>query len=67
MAPFFPTEASLKGVSTTIIGAIFGMFELVIFFVAPLIGMNLGKLGINFTYLSGLLVSGCCSILFGAL
>lgn len=67
MAPFFPTEASLKGVSTTIIGAIFGMFELIIFFAAPLIGMNLGKLGINFTYLSGLLVSGCCSILFGFL
>ena len=38
IAPFYPGEAQLKGLTTSEIGVIFGAFELVMFITAPLLG-----------------------------
>jgi len=38
IAPFFPREAQKKGLSTTEVGVIFGIFELVMLVVSPLLG-----------------------------
>lgn len=38
LSTFFPQEADKKGVSSFIIGLIFGVYEFVIFFMAPIFG-----------------------------
>lgn len=38
LAPFFPNEAEKKGVSPTLYGIVFGIFEFGQFIFAPLIG-----------------------------
>jgi hypothetical protein len=38
IVPFFPTEAAQKGVSTTQIGLLIGIFQLVSFLAAPVLG-----------------------------
>ncbi|XP_059154912.1 MFS-type transporter SLC18B1-like isoform X2 [Physella acuta] len=67
LAPFFPQEAEKKGVSTTVIGLIFSMFQLVIFVSSPVYGNFLTRLGPKFLFVSGILVGGTCAILFGTL
>ncbi|KAL5009324.1 hypothetical protein ScPMuIL_014905 [Solemya velum] len=67
LAPFFPAEANKKGVSDTIVGTIFGSFQLVIFLSSPIFGNYLSRIGPKFTFITGLMVCGTCSILFGTL
>nr|KAI8737036.1 MFS-type transporter SLC18B1-like isoform X1 [Biomphalaria glabrata] len=67
LAPFFPQEAEYKGVSTTVTGLIFSLFQLVIFISSPIYGNFLTRIGPKFLFVSGILVGGSCSILFGIL
>ncbi|KAL5014839.1 hypothetical protein ScPMuIL_009109 [Solemya velum] len=67
LAPFFPTEANKKGASDTLVGMIFGAFELVIFISAPIFGNYLTRIGSKFMFIAGVMVCGTCAILFGTL
>ncbi|GAB1610828.1 MFS-type transporter SLC18B1-like [Argonauta hians] len=67
LAPFFPAEAQLKGLSPLETGMIFGAFELMIFLTAPFFGAYLTKFGIKFTYIAGCLSAGICTVIFGFL
>ena len=42
-APFYPKEAQDKGATATEYGLVFGIFELMVFIVSPLLGKNLGR------------------------
>jgi hypothetical protein len=44
-APFYPHEAERKGATPTQYGFVFGIFELTVFVVSPIIGKNLGRIG----------------------
>ncbi|KAJ8321638.1 hypothetical protein KUTeg_000109 [Tegillarca granosa] len=59
--------ASLKGVSQTVTGLIFGVFEFTIFASAPIFGNYVSKIGAKFMFISGAMVCGGCAILFGVL
>ena len=67
MAPFFPTEASEKGVSGTVSGWIFAVFALVQFAVSPLFGRIIPHLGSRLLIVTGQFLGGGCIILFGFL
>lgn len=67
LAPFFPKEAGIKGASPTIVGFIFGTFELVIVISSPIFGNFISEIGCKFMYVSGIMVCGVCAILFGLL
>jgi len=43
IAPFFPVEAAKKGASSTEIGLVFGIFQLVIFVTSPVYGKYVSK------------------------
>ncbi|XP_055955029.1 MFS-type transporter SLC18B1-like [Patella vulgata] len=67
LAPFFPGEAAKKGVSTTVVGLIFSCFQLWIFITSPIFGYFLTTLGAKFVFVSGIMVCGSCSLLYGIL
>ncbi|XP_061410339.1 MFS-type transporter SLC18B1-like [Lethenteron reissneri] len=67
LAPFFPKEAAKKGASDSIVGLIFGSFALMNLLSSPLFGKYIVHIGSKFMFLSGMLVSGTCTILFGLL
>lgn len=66
-APFYPQEAEAKGASATEYGFVFGIFELTVFIVSPLLGQNLGRFGAKRVFNIGILTTGTCSVLFGLL
>ncbi|KAI8777067.1 MFS-type transporter SLC18B1 [Biomphalaria glabrata] len=66
-APFFPREATKKGVSSTLIGLVFSCYQLVIVLTSPLIGNFITQIGAKFTYVIGIMLAGVCAILFGFL
>ena len=45
----------------------FGIFELTVFFVSPLIGKHLNRFGAKRVFNIGILTTGTCCILFGLL
>lgn len=67
ISPFFPQEATAKGASDTEIGFIFGVFELVIFCLAPVYGSCITRIGAKFMFVSGSFTCAGCLILFGFL
>ncbi|XP_072711989.1 MFS-type transporter SLC18B1 isoform X3 [Ciconia boyciana] len=67
LGPFFPSEAEKKGASNTVVGLIFGCFALVNFLTSLIFGNYLTHLGAKFTFVAGMFVSGCVTILFGML
>ncbi|CAL8074594.1 unnamed protein product [Orchesella dallaii] len=67
LAPFFPSEASAKGVPNSISGFVFSIYALVIFLTSPLMGVIVGQVGAKFLLILGVLMGGCCNILFGVL
>ncbi|XP_069110258.1 MFS-type transporter SLC18B1-like, partial [Argopecten irradians] len=67
LAPFYPTEAAKKGVSVTVVGLVFAVFEFVIFLSAPVFGNYITKIGSKFMFITGVMVCGVCAILFGLL
>ncbi|KAM3856663.1 MFS-type transporter SLC18B1 [Vipera latastei] len=67
LGPFFPREAEKKGVSSTIVGLIFGCFALFNFLTSLIMGKYLVQIGAKFMFIAGMFVSGCVTILFGFL
>ncbi|KAL3889994.1 hypothetical protein ACJMK2_002303, partial [Sinanodonta woodiana] len=67
LAPFFPAEAQQKGATPTEVGLVFGVFQLVIFVSSPVFGNFITKIGAKFMFVTGIMVCGSCSILFGNL
>lgn len=67
MAPFFPKEADKKHVTPLVSGFIFSVYPLVMMFSCPVIGKALPHIGIKFTLLSGIFVTGIANALFGVL
>lgn len=65
--PFFPALAEKKGMFATGYGLIIGTNCLVAFLVTPLIGNNLGRIGVKFSYCAGLFGGGVCCVLSGML
>ncbi|KFM70368.1 MFS-type transporter, partial [Stegodyphus mimosarum] len=66
-APFFPAEAESKGATPTEYGFIFGIFQLTIFIVAPIMGKIVSYISPKFLLNSGILTVGVTCILFGTL
>ncbi|XP_041974189.1 MFS-type transporter SLC18B1-like [Aricia agestis] len=67
MAPFFPREASEKGLSETMCGLVFSFYAVVMFLTSPLFGKYLPTIGAKFMFISGMFLAGSCNILFGTL
>ncbi|XP_067839961.1 MFS-type transporter SLC18B1 isoform X2 [Heptranchias perlo] len=67
LGPFFPKEAENKGANATIIGMIFGCFSLFNLIFSLIMGKYIVQIGAKFMFLSGMFVSGWCTILFGLL
>jgi len=67
MAPFFPSEASQKGVSNMLSGWIFATFALVQFAISPLFGRIIPHFGSRLLIVTGQFLGGGCIILFGFL
>lgn len=67
MAPFFPREASEKGLSDTMSGFVFSFYALVMFVMSPIFGKILPRVGAKFLFLAGMFIAGSCNLLFGAL
>lgn len=66
-APFFPQEAQNKGASPTEYGLVFGVYELAIIFVSPLVGKLVGRSSPRLWIQIGLLLTGFMTVLFGFL
>ena len=66
-APFYPHEAERKGCVPSEYGLVFGIFELTVFLVSPIIGANLNRMGMKFTLNFGIGTVGVTSIFFGLL
>ncbi|XP_051881079.1 MFS-type transporter SLC18B1 [Pristis pectinata] len=67
LGPFFPKEAEKKGVNASIVGMIFGCFSLFNLTFSLIMGKYIVQIGAKFMFVSGMLISGCCTILFGLL
>ncbi|XP_048386604.1 MFS-type transporter SLC18B1 isoform X5 [Stegostoma tigrinum] len=67
LAPFFPKEAGRKGANDTVVGMIFGCFALFNLIFSLLLGKYIVQVGAKFMFVSGMFISGCCTILFGLL
>jgi len=66
-APFYPAEAEKKGATASEYGLVFGIFELTVFLVSPVIGRYLPQLGVNRAFSLGISTTGTMCILFGFL
>ncbi|KAM3966487.1 uncharacterized protein ACR2FA_012028 [Aphomia sociella] len=67
MAPFFPREASIKGLSDTMCGVVFSFYAVVMFITSPVFGKFLPKVGAKFMFTTGMFVAGACNVMFGTL
>jgi len=66
-APFYPAEAERKGASATEYGLVFGIFELTVFIVSPIIGKYLPRIGIDRAFIGGISITGLMCVAFGFL
>ncbi|XP_052098229.1 MFS-type transporter SLC18B1-like [Mytilus californianus] len=66
-APFFTIKATERGISKTVIGILFAMFEFVIFVLSPLIGKYLSTLGFRKVFLAGVMLCGVSTMIIGVL
>lgn len=66
-APFYPAEASKKGASATEYGLVFGIFELTVFIVSPIVGKYLPRIGIGRAFSGGISITGFMCVAFGFL
>uniref|UniRef100_A0A915A784 Major facilitator superfamily (MFS) profile domain-containing protein n=2 Tax=Parascaris univalens TaxID=6257 RepID=A0A915A784_PARUN len=67
IAPFYPAEAQQKGMDSAQTGAVFGIFELVMFIAAPILGKYMIYIGSKAMFIVGVAVTGVTAILFGFL
>jgi len=66
MAPFFPMEASRRGMSQTVTGFVFSFFGSVQWIGSLICGRYIiPRCGARWTIMVGLMVFGCANILFG--
>lgn len=66
-APFFPKEAEAKGASATEYGLVFGVYELAIIFMSPIVGKLVGQSSPKLWIQFGLLLTGMMTVIFGFL
>jgi len=66
-APFYPREAVKKGLEVWHFGLVFGAFEITVFFVSPIIGANLNRIGVKRTLNVGIGAVGIILIGYGCL
>ncbi|VDN03359.1 unnamed protein product [Thelazia callipaeda] len=66
IAPFYPNAAKVKGLGSFETGIVFGIFELIMFFAAPLFGKYV-ILGHKRMFVFGIAVTGTTAMLFGFL
>lgn len=66
-APFFPKEAEKKGASATEYGLVFGVYELAIIFMSPIVGKLVGRSAPKLWIQFGLLLTGFMTVIFGFL
>ncbi|GBP22931.1 MFS-type transporter SLC18B1 [Eumeta japonica] len=67
MAPFFPREAQLKGLSDTTCGLVFSFYAVVMFLTSPMFGKFMPAVGPKFMFTAGIFVAGACNVIFGTL
>lgn len=67
IAPFYPDEAKDKGMNTTEVGIVFGIFELVMFVTAPVLGKYMALIGSKFMFIMGVFITGITAVAFGTL
>lgn len=67
LAPFFPHEASKKGMTESVSGGVFSVYALVIMISSPLFGKLIPVTGPKILLVVGVFVSGSSNILFGFL
>lgn len=67
LAPFFPLEASSKGMGVSLAGCVFSFYALVVSIASPVLGKLLPKIGAKTLFITGMLVAGVSNILFGLL
>ncbi|KAF6035612.1 SLC18B1 [Bugula neritina] len=67
IAPFYPSDAAKKGANSTVVGLVFGVYQLVIFVTSPIYGSIIQKVGAKYMYLSGSFILGGCGLAFGFL
>ncbi|CAK1548418.1 unnamed protein product [Leptosia nina] len=67
MAPFFPKEATVKGLSNTMCGMVFSFYAVIMFLTSPFFGKYLPTIGVKFMFTAGLFMAGACNVLFGTL
>ena len=65
--PFFPYEASRRGLSSTASGAVFSCFALSQALAYPVMGWLAPRLGVTRLYVLGLLLAGLATVVFGLL
>ena len=66
-SPFFPTEADRKGMSATVVGILFGMYQFVMFIGTLLFGKFIETLGLRYMLWAGMLLASTTTMLFGVL
>ena len=66
-APFYPSEAELKGVPATEYTVVFGIYELVIFVLGPVYGHIIATIGAKRMFTLGMVTAGISCALFGIL
>ena len=66
-APFYPYEAQIMGVTATQYSFVFGVFQLTVFLISPLIGQFMNHIGINFLNNIGIFTLSISCICFGFL
>lgn len=65
--PFFPQEAGKKGANVTIVGIIYGCFSVTQLVSSLLIGKLVPCVGAKVLFITGVLISGVCTVMFGLL
>jgi MFS family permease len=67
LAPFFPAEAQLKNLNSSEVGIVFGIFEMTMFILSPILGKYMAAIGSKRMFIAGLLITGVSTIMFGFL
>lgn len=65
IAPFFPMEAEMKGISSATTGCIFGIFQIAVFAFTPICVRAVARFGPKTVLVTGNLVGGVCNTLLG--
>jgi MFS family permease len=67
IGPFFPAEASKKGMSTAASGFVFSLYSIIVVIFSPVFGYLLPFIGTKFGIVAGSFVAAYCCVLFGIL